>query len=58
MGKILSSSPGNIRYNGTGRAYAQEIGTSGWEDLGEIESRIQQLQEQRRMVKDVLRRQG
>lgn len=38
MGKILSSSPDNIRYNGTGRAYAQEIGTSGWEDLGEIES--------------------
>jgi len=27
-------------------------------DLGEIESRIQQLQEQRRVVKDVLRRQG
>ncbi|MGE4334484.1 MAG: hypothetical protein AB7E55_00730 [Pigmentiphaga sp.] len=27
-------------------------------DLGEIESRIQQLQEQRRLVKDVLRRQG
>lgn len=38
MGKILSSSPDNIRYNGTGRAYAQEEGTSGWEDLGEIES--------------------
>lgn len=38
MGKILSSSPENIRYNGTGRAYAQEIGQSGWEDLGEIES--------------------
>lgn len=27
-------------------------------DLGEIESRIQQLQEQRRLVKDVLRRHG
>ena len=27
-------------------------------DLGEIESRIQQLQEQRRVVKDVLRRQA
>lgn len=38
MGKILSSSPDNIRYNGTGRAYAQEEGASGWEDLGEIES--------------------
>ena len=38
MGKILSSSPENIRYNGTGRAYAQEIGQTGWEDLGEIES--------------------
>lgn len=38
MGKILSSNPGNIRYNGTGRAYAQEEGAPGWEDLGEIES--------------------
>ncbi|MBU4526553.1 MAG: hypothetical protein KUA37_02020 [Desulfomicrobium sp.] len=38
MGKILSSSPDNIRYNGTGRAYAQEEGAPGWEDLGEIDS--------------------
>lgn len=38
MGKILSSSANNIRYNGTGRVYAREAGAQGWEDLGEIES--------------------
>ena len=34
----LASSPNNIRYNGTGRAYAGEVAGSSFFDLGELEN--------------------
>ena len=33
----LASSPNNIRFNGTGRAYAGEVAGSSFDDLGELE---------------------
>lgn len=38
MGKFLSSSSDNIRFNGTGRCYMADIGSGAWEDVGELES--------------------
>jgi len=38
MSKFLSSSPDNIRYNGTGRCYMADTDSNAWEDLGELES--------------------
>lgn len=38
MGKFMSSSPDNIRFNGTGRCYMADAGGTAWEDVGELES--------------------
>lgn len=38
MPKFQSSSPDNIRFQGTGRAYMADVGTFAWEDLGEMEA--------------------
>lgn len=38
MPKFMSSSPDNIRYNGTGRCYMADTDSNAWEDLGELES--------------------
>lgn len=38
MGKFLSSSADNIRFNGTGRCYMADVGSNAWEDVGELES--------------------
>lgn len=38
MGKFLSSSSDNIRFNGTGRCYMADVGSNAWEDVGELES--------------------
>lgn len=38
MGKFLSSSSDNIRFNGTGRCYMVDVGSNAWEDVGELES--------------------
>jgi hypothetical protein len=35
---MLTSSADNIRFNGTGRAYAAEVGGSSFDDLGEMEN--------------------
>lgn len=38
MPKFQSSSPDNIRFQGTGRAYMADVDSNAWEDLGEMES--------------------
>lgn len=35
---MLASSPNNIRFNGTGRAYVAEVAGTSFDDLGELES--------------------
>ncbi len=37
MGENLTSSADNIRYNGTGRAYAGDVGGASFADLGELD---------------------
>ena len=38
MPKFVSTSPDNIRLDGTGRLYVAEPGTNIWDDIGEIDS--------------------